>query len=193
MINHLINNDACDLVKLSNINEPCDLSRIDFTHEPVYIAGRYLKFSRTLSQTPWILNGDTKFMSSVQEKLISGVQKYITCKDIKFCASGREDVDVRMLGRGRPFLLEILNPLYQTNDDDLISKIKSAINESNNDVQVLDLQLVDKGSCQKLLKEGEQNKTKTYQVNLVNCFESVYQFVCIFFIYFLLLGFMLFE
>jgi tRNA pseudouridine synthase 10 len=28
----------------------------------------------------------------------------------KFVTAGREDIDVRMLGRGRPFILEIFNP-----------------------------------------------------------------------------------
>lgn len=155
--------DALDQLKLSDIKEECTLSRIEFKHEPIYIAGRYQKYSRNLSQTPWIVNGDTLFMSSVQEKLAQGVQQYISCQEIKFCASGREDVDVQMLGRGRPFLLELLNPRLLT-DTDVIGKIKSAINETNSDVKVVDLQFVNKFESQKFLKEGEQNKSKTYQV-----------------------------
>ena len=27
-------------------------------HESIFVAGRYLKFSRTLPQTPWIINGE---------------------------------------------------------------------------------------------------------------------------------------
>lgn len=30
--------------------------------------------------------------------------------DTRFASSGREDVDVRMLGTGRPFVIEFVNP-----------------------------------------------------------------------------------
>jgi len=155
---------AFDGLKLSNISELCRVENVLFKREPIYIAGRYMKYSRNLSQTPWIVNGDTLFMSSVQEQIISGVERYINCKDIKFSSSGREDVDVRMLGRGRPFLLEIHNPRPLTKED-LIGKIKSFINDTHCDVQVRDLQFVDKTDSQKYMKEGEQEKTKSYQVS----------------------------
>ena len=32
----------------------------------------------------------------------------------KFVPGGREDIDVRMLGTGRPFVLELLNPKVET-------------------------------------------------------------------------------
>lgn len=31
-------------------------------------------------------------------------------KEIKFHSGGREDIDVRMLGNGRPFLIELVSP-----------------------------------------------------------------------------------
>lgn len=31
---------------------------------------------------------------------------------MKFHSGGREDIDVRMLGNGRPFLIELINPEY---------------------------------------------------------------------------------
>jgi tRNA pseudouridine synthase 10 len=40
--------------------------------------------------------------------MIGGDDIYII--DSKFISSGREDADVRMLGNGRPFVVEILNP-----------------------------------------------------------------------------------
>jgi len=33
-----------------------------------------------------------------------------TVECVKFHGAGREDIDVRMLGRGRPFILEVINP-----------------------------------------------------------------------------------
>lgn len=159
-----LNGDSLSQLRLSNVAEKCILEDIALKNEAIYIAGRYLKYSRKLSQTPWIVDGGALFMSSVQERITGGVVRYIECKDIKFSSSGREDVDVRMLGRGRPFLLEVSNPRPSTNEQ-LMEKIKAFISESCEDVRVRDLQIVDKENCQKFLKEGEDSKTKTYQVS----------------------------
>ena len=35
---------------------------------------------------------------------------FMICADHRFSSSGREDVDVRMLGDGRPFIVELINP-----------------------------------------------------------------------------------
>ncbi|GFN89346.1 pseudouridylate synthase 10 [Plakobranchus ocellatus] len=37
------------------------------THEPVFVAGRYQKYSRVLSQTPWIVDGKRVMEGSVEE------------------------------------------------------------------------------------------------------------------------------
>lgn len=153
-----LNSSKMEQVTLDDIKESCTLPEIVYKFEPIYIGGRYMKYSRILSQTPWIFNG----MSSVQERIYSGIEKYIKCNDIKFCSSGREDVDVRMLGNGRPFLLELLNP-HIGNEVDLIHKISTYINETHQDVQVRDLQFVDKIDAQNFVKESEIDKAKTYQ------------------------------
>ena len=46
---------------------------------------------------------------------------YYQPKDYKFHTGGREDIDVRMLGNGRPFVLEILDPKksYSVSEDKL--------------------------------------------------------------------------
>lgn len=77
-------------------------------HEPVYLQGRYLKFKRGLSQTPWVLDGQRMGDSSVEECIGDVALPFFRGKGYKFHTAGREDVDVRMLGNGRPFILEIL-------------------------------------------------------------------------------------
>lgn len=150
-----------DRLVLTKIDTICNLE-IFIRKESLFIAGRYLKFSRNLSQTPWVIN-DNKFMSSVQERIASGISQYIKCDDIKFSASGREDVDVRMLGKGRPFLMELIHPQWSI-PADAIDQIKQFINQKYQDVSVRDLQIVPKYQSQIFLKEGEQEKSKTYQV-----------------------------
>lgn len=141
----------------------CDLSSIKLTNSPVYIAGRYTKYSRHLSQTPWILDGERLMESSVQDVIQERIQESIKCDQMKFSSSGREDVDVRMLGRGRPFVFELLNPRTTCFEAKQLRQIMSAINDSQKDVFVRDLQIVSKDSIHSDLKEGESQKRKTYQ------------------------------
>ncbi|OWM81391.1 hypothetical protein CDL15_Pgr007429 [Punica granatum] len=90
------------------VMEPCSFS-LHCSRNPIYFSGRYLKYSRNVSQTCWMIEDERKGEASVEEIIgscilpISGGDKY------KFHAAGREDIDVRMLGSGRPFLIEIQN------------------------------------------------------------------------------------
>ena len=52
-----------------------------------------------------------KGLSSVQDLLGEPLKEEIFGADeVLLHGSGREDIDVRMLGRGRPFILEFKNP-----------------------------------------------------------------------------------
>jgi tRNA pseudouridine synthase 10 len=64
--------------------------------------------------------------------------------DSKFSSSGREDVDVRMLGRGRPFMFELINPRKVHLSSQELSRIQDAINSTSKDIFVRDLQIVSK-------------------------------------------------
>ena len=68
----------------------------------------------------------------------------ILVSDLKFSSSGREDVDVRMLGLGRPFLFELVNPrkVYFSNEE--MAQIQEKINTSTIELFVRDLQIVSK-------------------------------------------------
>ncbi|CAF4285919.1 unnamed protein product, partial [Adineta steineri] len=85
----------------------CTISAL---HDSVYVAGRYNKYSRTLSQTPWVIDGIRKAETSVEELIALPISKLVNAKDYVFLSSGREDVDVRTLGRGRPFVIEFRHP-----------------------------------------------------------------------------------
>jgi tRNA pseudouridine synthase 10 len=65
--------------------------------------------------------------------------------DSKFLASGREDVDVRTLGRGRPFAVELPNPHRTILKTAELANLQKAINEgAKRFVEVRDLQLIHK-------------------------------------------------
>ncbi|XP_063240755.1 tRNA pseudouridine synthase Pus10 [Bacillus rossius redtenbacheri] len=130
-------------------------------HGSVYLAGRYLKFSRTLSQTPWLIDGERKMKESVEELIAPRVQRAVAAASYKFSSSGREDVDVRTLGRGRPFVLDLLDARRTKLSPRDVRRLEQEINQSTQDVAVRDLQIVPKEQLAEL-KQGEEEKTKRY-------------------------------
>ena len=93
---------------------------ITFERDPVYMQGRYLKFQRGLSQTPWVLDGERLGESSVEECIGEIALPFFRGSGYKFHTAGREDVDVRMLGNGRPFILEVLGKLQLPHVVDIV-------------------------------------------------------------------------
>ncbi|CAF2690117.1 unnamed protein product [Rotaria sp. Silwood2] len=131
-------------------------------HDSIYVAGRYNKYSRTLSQTPWIIDGVRKADTSVEELIALPISKLIVAKNHVFISSGREDVDVRTLGLGRPFVIEFRQPsriLYQPEE---FLTVQQEINMLTKDIRIRDLQQVTKEESNQI-KEGEEEKTKCYE------------------------------
>lgn len=81
-----------------------------FQSKSLYIAGRYIKRDREISQTQFIIEGQRKGKTSVQEVIEGMVLGPLQADSLTFIPAGREDMDVRMLGEGRPFVLELHNP-----------------------------------------------------------------------------------
>lgn len=80
------------------------------SHDAILLAGRYCKLSRECSQSPWSVDGKTTKHGSVEEHIYNSVKSFFGADSGVLHGSGREDIDVRMLGRGRPFVLELANP-----------------------------------------------------------------------------------
>ncbi|MDP2438983.1 MAG: hypothetical protein Q8P67_24820 [archaeon] len=89
-------------------------------HSPVVVAGRYAKLARGVSQTEWSVKGKKLAAYSVAELVAPAIAAVFGALGDangitwNFLGSGREDADVRMLGPGRPFIVEILNPRLTT-------------------------------------------------------------------------------
>ncbi|KAG7260756.1 hypothetical protein CRUP_000195 [Coryphaenoides rupestris] len=130
-------------------------------HTSVFVAGRYNKFSRSLSQTPWIIDGRRMMESSVEELIAEPLANSFRAKGFNFSSSGREDVDVRTLGKGRPFAMELLNPHRSRFTKTEMKQIQETINTSSDKIAVRDLQIVTR-ECMCHMKEGEEEKTKSY-------------------------------
>jgi len=131
----------------------------------VFIGGRYNKYSRSLSQTPWFIDGARRGDTSVLELIGEPLKRFTRGEEIKLLSSGREDVDVRMLGNGRPFAVEILNPKKTALSDTEIEALEQEINTSTDQVAVHDLQIVPKSDLE-IMKKGEEEKSKRYTAKL---------------------------
>ncbi|KAI3353550.1 hypothetical protein L3Q82_020070, partial [Scortum barcoo] len=88
----------------------CGFQDVQCLHVSVFVAGRYNKFCRSLPQTPWVIDGERRMESSVEELIAAPILSAFRADGFNFSSSGREDVDVRTLGNGRPFAMELLNP-----------------------------------------------------------------------------------
>jgi len=139
------------------------LEKIDITADPIYLGGRYLKFQRNVGQTPWVIDGVKIAEHNVQDIIYDAVCDVLGCNrnEMTFTASGREDVDVRMLGSGRPFYIKIDNPRERTVSTDQLLEIERRIIDSKL-VAVIKLKSI-YVSDTKRIKLGEETKRKTYR------------------------------
>jgi tRNA pseudouridine synthase 10 len=113
--------------------------RLEVTVLPLYVRGRYLKEDRTLPQTRWpcrrcqgrgcdFCGGTGKtYASSVEEVVAAPFLAASGGEGTRFHGMGREDINARMLGTGRPFVLEILRPRRRSLD---LSALESEVNRS---------------------------------------------------------------
>lgn len=88
----------------------------------LYLYGRYNKLKRGIPQTKWFCRRchgkgcrycqytGKLYEHSVEEYIAQPAIKETEAEDEAFHGAGREDIDVRMLGNGRPFVLELKNP-----------------------------------------------------------------------------------
>ncbi len=95
---------------------------VDLQVNPLYLRGRYRKLVRGVPQTRWPCRrcmgkgcarcGDTgkMYATSVEEIIAAEVMRESGGTGHALHGMGREDVDARMLGRGRPFIVEIKEP-----------------------------------------------------------------------------------
>ncbi len=131
---------------------------INFQVNPLFIEGRYRKIAVGFPQSKWLCKkcggkgcercGGTGKMypESVQEIIEKPVLRLSLGERTEFHASGREDVDAKVLGKGRPFVIEVKNPKIRNFD---LKKVEEEINQTGK-VEVSNLCFAEKETVRKI-------------------------------------------
>ncbi len=77
---------------------------------PLLLRGIYWKTARRISQSYWVTRQGVKRYPLSVEEAMKPLQSLYLSEDLVLHASGREDADARMLGSGRPFVVELKKP-----------------------------------------------------------------------------------
>ena len=114
---------------------------VDVDVRPVFLYGRYRKLIRDLPQTRWPCRAcrgraegcescnetGLQYAESVQDLIGEPIRLSLAAEDTSFHGMGREDIDVRCLGTGRPFVIEIKKPKTRLAN---LEEIQKAVNEN---------------------------------------------------------------
>jgi tRNA pseudouridine synthase 10 len=146
--------------------------KISLQINPLYIAGRYKKLVRGIPQSKWFCSNcqgkgcekcnwtGKMYPESVEELIAKPLLDVTNGIKASLHGSGREDIDARMLGKGRPFVIEITKPQKRFLD---LKKLKEVINTyAKGKVEVLNLQFADKAVVRRLKKA--ESAQKEYRV-----------------------------
>jgi len=135
----------------------------------IYVSGRYRKLIRSIPQSRWLCSycqgrgcdrckGTGRlYQESVEEFIGNPVMVAAEGVEFHLHAAGREDIDVRTLGTGRPFVLEVAQPKRRSLD---LRELTERINmSSSGKVEITGLKPSSKEEVRRLKSEGQKEKT----------------------------------
>lgn len=120
---------------------------------PLFIEGKYRKLERGIPQTKWPCtkckgkgcpecnNTGQQYQYTVEGLIGKHLLPMTKGKSIKFHGSGREDIDVLMLGEGRPFVIEVKHPFKRNIDLKFLRRVVNS--HSDGKIEINDLKFVD--------------------------------------------------
>ena len=168
------------LGKRADLNRPNITALLDIAKDNVelevrslYIFGRYRKLIRGIPQTRWPCREcrgkgcprcnftGRMYTESVDELIGPEVIKAAVAKDTVFHGAGREDIDALMLGDGRPFIVEAVQPLKRRID---LTRLQHRINRyAAGKVEVLGLKYVEHPAVE-AIKQAKADKVYRLRV-----------------------------
>jgi len=162
--------DRPDLVVILNLW----IEEVELQINSVFIYGRYKKFKRGIPQTKWLCREcrgkgcercdftGKMYAESVEELIGGSILEEFRGVDMVLHGSGREDIDARMLGSGRPFVIEIKEPRRRKLD---LRMLENKVNgENKGKVEVKALQYVKREMVARI---KNTKADKTYSVAVV--------------------------
>jgi tRNA pseudouridine synthase 10 len=149
--------------------------KIDIQINPIFIESRYRKLIRGIPQTKWPCNkckgkGCEKcnytgkmYAETVEELISEDAIKAAKGVGAKFHGAGREDIDVKMLGKGRTFVLEIKEPKIRDID---LKKLQETVNKhAIGKVEISEMKFVGKNR-RAVIKESSRDTYKVYKATI---------------------------
>lgn len=147
----------------------CDLSTedIEIQVNSLYIYGRYFKYERGIPQTRWFCRecrgkgcercGFTgkMYQDSVEELIGRPITAACSASDAILHGAGREDIDARMIGTGRPFVLEIAEPKIR---EVSLKELEALVNKSAENRVAITLDHISDRHEVETLKSGKAHK-----------------------------------
>jgi tRNA pseudouridine synthase 10 len=153
-----------------------DADEVEVTLNSVAVYGRYRKVERLVPQTEWPCSNcdgagrvgtracpecdgtGCRYETSVEQEVAPRLVTALRGSEGVFHGAGREDVDALMLGRGRPFVLEIKEPHRRTVD---LAALEREIDEESDVIEVEGLQYATHDMVERV---KELDASKTYRM-----------------------------
>ena len=148
-----------------------------------YLYGRYNKFERGIPQTRWPCRAckgrgcescnqsGLQYATSVQGSIGDPLIDLFEASEHSFHGMGREDIDVRCLGRGRPFVLEFKDPKRRNLD---LSEVEKTVNDfSKGRVEINGLRLSNRSEVVRV-KDTPAEKSYTIRFKMAQLSEERY-------------------
>jgi tRNA pseudouridine synthase 10 len=159
---------------------------VDVQVNPAFVYGRYRKLERDVSQTEWPCSacGGTgkelapksegggerpctecggsgyRYDHSVETSIAPAAREAMDGSEALFHGAGREDVDAKMLGTGRPFVVEVKHPRVRRVD---LADLEAAIDDRTDRVEVEGLRLATHAMVERVKK---LDASKTYRLGV---------------------------
>ncbi len=152
-------------------------ARVLFEPMPAYVAGRYRKLVRGISQTVFhcracrgrgrrrgepcdvCAGAGVLAAEAVEDFVRPPIEEALVAEGSAFHGSGREDVDVRMLGEGRPFVVSLASPRRRSLDAEAVAARVAELSAGR--VQVSGLRVVARADMSRITTE---HGGKSYRV-----------------------------
>lgn len=144
----------------ATLRMPCGATAV-LSRPTTLLGGYYTKELRGISQSLWLRDDSEVGNGSVAGDIEAVLRLHLRCDNLKFIGAGREDMDVRMLTTGRPFLFECSNVRSSDVTAGAMTAMEAAISAQGR-VAVRCLQVLSaEQRC--MMREGEAEKSKAYR------------------------------